>query len=148
MDVSSACDVFLQNIVLYRSREFFEVCSLLPGHGDIQGQKNRRRGIDGHGSGYSRQRNLFKKRLHVLERADGHAHFAHFAPRPGMVGIKTHLRGQIEGDGQARLALRQEVAVARVRLASRAEAGILPHGPELAAIHGGIDSACVGKLPR
>src|SRR5687768_16964656 len=46
------------------------------------------------------------------------------------------------------LALRQEVLISLVRLLRRAEAGELPHRPELAAITGGMKSARVGELPR
>src|SRR6266566_172125 len=53
---------------------------------------------------------------------------------------------QIEGDGEARLALRQQIAIAGVRLARRAEAGILPHSPEFAAVHRGMNSPGVGEL--
>src|SRR5580704_10823439 len=81
IDVGSPRDVFLQNIVLYGSRELFEVCSLLTGHGYVKRQKNCRRGIDGHGGGYMREGNAFEECLHVFERADGYSDFPYLAPR-------------------------------------------------------------------
>src|SRR5579883_800752 len=63
-----------------------------------------------------------------------------------MVGIHTHLRRQVEGYGEPGGALGQQIAIAPVALLGRAEAGILPHGPEAAAIHVAIDAACIGEL--
>jgi hypothetical protein len=48
----------------------------------------------------------------------------------GVVGVVADLRGQVEGDAQAGLALAQQVAVALVGLLGRAEAGVLAHGPQ------------------
>ena len=146
IDIGAARDIFLEDIVLYGAREVCEARSLLPGHGDIQGEENRRRGVDGHRSGDLAKRDAFKQSLHILERADGHADLAHLAARAGMVGIESHLGGQIEGDGKTRLALREQIAITLIGLPCRAEAGILPHGPELAAVHRGIDPARVGKF--
>ena len=87
-----------------------------------------------------------KQALHVGERADGDAHAPHFAGRQRMIGIHAHLRGQIEGHRKPGDALRQQIAVAPVALLGGAEAGVLAHGPEPAAIHVRIDSAGVGVL--
>ena len=42
----------------------------------------------------------------------------------------------------------EEVFEAAVSILGRPEAGELPHGPEPAPIHGGIDATRVGKLSR
>src|SRR5580700_7718423 len=63
-----------------------------------------------------------------------------------MVGVITHQSGQIEGGREAGLTLREQVAKALVGVFRRAEAGKLPHRPEPAAIHGGMDAARVGRL--
>ena len=52
-----------------------------------------------------------------------------------MVGIVPHLRGQVEGHGEARLAIVYKVFEAGVRLLRRAETRILAHGPGPATIH-------------
>ncbi len=130
------------------SRELFEIGSLLPGHSHVQRQENRCRGVNGHRSGDLRKRDAFEQLAHIVERADGHADLANLAARAGMVGIEPHLRGQIERHREPGLALGQQVAVALVGLERRAKAGILPHRPELAPVHRGIDSARVGKLAR
>ena len=84
---------------------FVEVGALPLGHRDVERQQNRRGGIDGHRSGNCAERNAVEQRLHILERADGHADFAHFAARAGMIGIEAHLRGQIERHRKPGLAL-------------------------------------------
>ena len=63
-----------------------------------------------------------------------------------MIGVHADLRGQIERDGKPGLALFEQIAIAAIRFGGAAEAGILPHGPEAAAIHGGIDAARERKL--
>ena len=52
-----------------------------------------------------------------------------------MIGIETHQRGQIEGDGEPGLALLQQIAITGVGILGGGEAGELAHGPELAPIH-------------
>ena len=63
-----------------------------------------------------------------------------------MVGVHAHLRGEIEGHRKSGGALRKQVAIALVAFFGGAEAGVLAHGPETAAIHVGIDAARVGEL--
>ena len=58
-----------------------------------------------------------------------------------MVRVVAHLRRQIEGDAQAADALREQIAIARVRLRGRSEAGVLPHRPQPAAVHRRLDAA-------
>jgi len=82
---------------------------------------------------------------HVVERVDRDAHPAYFAGRQRMIRVVAHLRGQIERDAEARHALIEQVAVARVRFGRRAEARILPHRPQPAAIHVGLDAAGIGE---
>ena len=48
----------------------------------------------------------------------------------GVVGVVAQLRGQVEGDGEAALALLQQVAVAQVGLLGRGVASVLAHRPE------------------
>ena len=64
------------------------------------------------------------------------ADLADLAERLGRVGVEAELRRQIERDRQAGLALLEEILEALVRLLGRAEAGVLPHRPHLAEIHG------------
>ena len=80
-------------------------------------------------------------RFHVFERADGDADLSDFAPRARMVGIESHLRGQVEGHRKSGLPARQQVAEALIGLGGAAETGVLPHGPQPSAIHRGVDAA-------
>ena len=49
--------------------------------------------------------------------------------------------GRSKATLRARLAASEQIAIALVRFGGGAEAGVLPHGPEPAAIHRGIDAA-------
>ena len=61
-----------------------------------------------------------------------------------MIGIQADLGGQVEGDGEAGGAVGQQIFVAFVGFFGVAHAGILAHGPEAAAVHGGLDAAGIG----
>ena len=65
-----------------------------------------------------------------------------------MVGVAAHLRGEVEGDGEAGLAVLREVLEAGVGLLGGAETSVLAHGPGLAAVHGRVGAAGVGVLAR
>jgi len=58
------------------------------------------------------------------------------------------LRGEVEGDGEAGLAFAQKIAVALIGFDGGAEAGILAHGPQTAAVHGGINAAGKREFAR
>ena len=83
---------------------------------------------------------------HVVERIDRHAEPAHLAQGRGIVAIEAHERRQIEGRAEAGLPLGEEEAKALVGLAGGAEAGELPHGPQPAAVHAGVNAARVRVL--
>ena len=79
-------------------------------------------------------------------RIDRHADFSDFAHARGMIGIQPNLRRQIERHGKPRLAFAKQIAVPLVGFSGAGEARVLAHGPEAAAIHGGINAARVGKF--
>src|ERR1700752_4949677 len=58
-----------------------------------------------------------------------------------MIRIHPDLRGEIQRDREALLPFAEEVAIALVRFTGAAEARVLTHGPEGAAVHCGIDAA-------
>ena len=66
---------------------------------------------------------------------------------PGVVRVVAHLRGQVEGAGEAGLAGVEEELEALVGGLGRAEAGVLAHGPQLRAVHLGVDATGVGERP-
>jgi len=63
-----------------------------------------------------------------------------------VVGVHADLRWQIESDREAGLAFAEEIAIALVGFDGGAEAGVLAHGPEAAAVHGGVDAAGEGEF--
>src|SRR3984957_4328491 len=109
IDVSAASDVLLENVVLDSAGETLKICALLFGDCDVEGEKNRGGGIDGHRGGDVLERDAVEERLHVFEGVDGDADFADFTLRERVVGIHADLGGEIEGDGEPVNALRQEV---------------------------------------
>ena len=79
-------------------------------------------------------------------RVDGDAHLTDLAHSEGMVGVEADLGGQIEGDGETRGAVCQQIFVALIGFFGVAHAGILAHGPEAAAVHGGLHAAGVREI--
>ena len=122
------------------------VGALLFGDRQVHGPQDRGRRVDGHRDGDIAQRNSAEQDLHVLERRDARAALADLAFAHGVVGVVAHQRGQVERDGEAGLPLLEQVVVAAVGLLGGGEAGELPHGPELAAIHVAMDAARVRKF--
>jgi len=66
---------------------------------------------------------------------------ADLAERARVVGVEAHQRRHVEGRREAGLPVLEQVAEPLVRLRRRAEAGELPHRPELAAVHRRVDAA-------
>ena len=58
-----------------------------------------------------------------------------------VVGVEAHQRRHVERDRQPALSVLEQEPVPRVRLRRRAEAGELPHRPERAPVHRGVDAA-------
>src|SRR6266436_887111 len=141
IDISAAGDVFLEDIVLHGAGKFLQAGALAFRDGYVQAEEDGGRCVDGHGGGNSFEGVAVEKSFHVFEGIDGHADFADFAEGERVVGVHADLRGQIEGDGEAGLALAQEIAIALVGFSGGAEAGVLAHSPEAAAVHRRVDAA-------
>ena len=141
IDVGPAGHVLLQDVVLHRPRERVLGDPAPARRRDVQREQDGRGGVDGHRGGDALERDAVEQRLHVLEAVDGHAHAADLARGMRVVGVVADLRGQVEGDGQPGGAALEQVAVAAVRLRGGAEARVLPHGPELRAVAGGVQAA-------
>ena len=65
-----------------------------------------------------------------------------------MIGVVTHQRRKIERRGQTGLSVLEQELESRVGVARAAEAGELTHGPQFAAIPGGVNAARVRIRPR
>ena len=68
---------------------------------------------------------------------DGHADLADLALGARVVGVVAHLGGQVEGARQPGLAGLEQELEALVGGLGGAEAGVLAHRPEPAAVHRG-----------
>ena len=143
-DVRAAGDVFLEHVVLHRAGELADVGALAAGDGDVKRQQDRRRRVDGHRGRNLGQIDAIEEALHVLDRIDGHADLSDFTHGERVVGIQADLGGQIECHRKPGSAVRQQVFVTLVGFLGVAHAGVLAHGPEPAAIHGGLDAAGKG----
>ena len=109
--VGAAREIFLDDVVLDRARELGAIGALLVGGGDVKREQPRRRGVDRHRRVHLLERNAGEQRAHVAEMRDRHADLADLAARQLMVGVVAGLGRQIEGDGQAGLALGEVLAV-------------------------------------
>src|SRR5216117_1275885 len=58
-----------------------------------------------------------------------------------MVGVVAHQRGKVERDGEAGLTVLEQEFVAAVGVRRAAEPRKLPHRPQLAAVHRGMNAA-------
>ncbi len=127
-------------------RELLCVGAAAPGRGDVEREQDAGGRVDGHRGGDGVERDALEEALHVFDGVDGDADLADFAEGHGVVGVVADLGGEIEGDGEAGGAVGEEEFVAAVGLLGVAHAGVLAHGPEAAAVHGGLDAAGVGVL--
>ena len=148
INISPARDVLLQHVVLHGAGKLADVAALPPRHGDVQRQQNRCRRIDGHRCGNLGQFDAIEQALHVFDGIDGDADLADFAHGQRMIGVEADLRGQIKGNRESGRSIRQQIFVALVRFLGVAHAGVLAHGPEAAAVHGGLHAAREGIFAR
>src|SRR5512132_1779196 len=65
-----------------------------------------------------------------------------------MVGVIAHLGGKVERRRKPHLPRGQQLPETLVGLLRGSETGILPHGPEPAGVHVGVDAAGKGELAR
>ena len=118
------------------------------GRGHVQRQQDGRGRVDRHRGADVPERQAVDEDRHVGEAADRDADPAHLAFGRRGVRVVAHLRGQVERDRQAGLAVVQEVPEPAVRLLGGREPRVLAHGPEAAAIHRGLDPAGERVLAR
>ena len=139
IDVGAARDVLLEDVVLHRAGQRARRDPAPPRDRDVQRQQDDRRGVDGHRRRDAIERDAVEQGRHVLDRVDRHADPADLAGGQRVVRVVADLRRQVEGDAQARDALREQVAVSPVRLgggsrsrrtaaSSRAGRGTCPAG--------------------
>ena len=147
IDVRPAGDVLLQDVVLDRARQALAGDAPLVGHRHVQRQQGGGGGVDGHGGRHLVQRQAVQQPAHVVQGGDGHAGAAHLARGQRVIRVAPHLGGQIEGHRQPGLPRGQQALEALVGGLGRAEAGVLAHGPQAAAVHGRLHAPGEGELP-
>ena len=117
------------------------------GDDEVHREDHRRRRVDRHRRRDLAQRDALEERFHVGQRHDRDAALAHFAERQLVIGIAAHQRRQVKRHAEARAAGGQQMAIARVGLFRRSEAGKLPHRPQLAAVPVAWMPRVYGKVP-
>ena len=128
-DPGAAAHVLLQDVVLDRAPQLRSVDTLLLADGDVEGEDDRCRPVDGEARADGVERDLTEEDLGVGQRVDGHSHPADLLLDVRVVGVIPTLCRKIEGDREPRGTLAEEVAITLVRLLGGAEAGVLADGP-------------------
>ncbi len=139
-------DVLLEDVRLDRAAQPIARDARALRGGDVEGEHDRRGRVDRHRHRDRSEVDPREERLHVLERVDRDALAADLAEAPRVIGVVAHERGHVEGRREARLAVLEQVAKARVRLLRGAEARELAHRPQPPAVHRRVDAARVGVL--
>jgi hypothetical protein len=147
IDILLLRHILLEDVGLDGARQLVEVVAAPFRERDVHGQQDPCGGIDGEGGGDVFEVDAVEQFLHVGQRVDGDALAADLALAHRMVGVVTHQGGHVEVGGQSRLALLDQVLEALVGVLARPEAGDLAHGPQPAAVHGGIGAAGEGIAP-
>ena len=143
-DVSAACRILLQNVVLDRALELVCRHALLLRHGDIHREEDGRRRVDRHGRGDLAEVDLVKEDFHVSERVNRNTDLADLALRDGIRGVVANLRRKVERARKSRCAALDEVTVTLVGLLRRGESCIHTHRPEASAVHRRLNAAGIG----
>ena len=133
--------VLLEDVVLHRAAQLRDRDALLLGGGNVEAEQNRCWAVDRHGRRDLVEWDAVEQRLHVRQRGNGDAAFPDFTLGSGMIGVVAHQGWEIERDRQAGLSVLEQELVALVGIGRAAEAGELPHRPELAAVHRRMNAA-------
>jgi hypothetical protein len=146
--IGAAGDVLLEDVVLDGAADRRGGHPLLLSHQLVQQQQDCGGGVDRHARAHGVERQAGQEHSHVGDRVDGHADLAHLALGAWVVAVVAHLRRQVEGTAQPGLAGRQQELEPLVRGLCRAEARVLAHRPQPAAIHGRVHAAGVRRRAR
>ncbi len=141
-------DVFFQDVVLRGTGNLLPVRAIFLRDHQVHRPNDGRGRIDGHGGGHLLKGQARQQGFHIREGRNRHAAPSHFTFGQRMVAVVSHQRGQVEGDGKARLALLQQIVQALVGVLGATKSGKLTHRPNLAAIHHGVNATRVGILAR
>ena len=140
------CNKLFQHIVLNGATQLSPGYSPLFCHGNVHGPEDRGRRVDRHGCGQLVHGKPVKEDFHVFQGVDGHTTPATFSARSGVLRIIAHECWHIEGGGQSCLSMIDEVVKPLIGFFSASKARKHPHGPQPAAIHGGLHPAGIRVL--
>ena len=132
--VGPAGQELLDDVVLGRALERRGIEPVLLGDDDVERQHPGRGGVDRHRRVHVVERDPVEQRVHVALVGDRHADLADLAAGELVVGVVAGLRGQVEGDRQAGLALPEVRAVELVALLGGRMARVRPHHPRAVAL--------------
>ncbi len=127
--VGAAREELLDDVVLRRALQLLLGHPLILGGDDVQRQQPRGGRVDRHRRVHLSERDAVHQRGHVAAVGDRHADLADLAARELVVGVIARLRGQVEGDRQARLALFEVAPVELVGGLRRRVARVRAHHP-------------------
>ena len=148
IDVRAARDVLLQHVVLRRAHDVARRHALLLCHDHVHRDEHGRGRVDRHRRAHAVERDAGEHLLHVRQRVDRDADLPDFRIGVRVVGVHADLRRQVERDRETGLPLPEQELEPLVGLGRRAEAGVLAHRPEAAAVHRRLHAARVRILAR
>ena len=131
--VGAARQIFLDDVVLGGAGELAARRALFVGDGDIERHQPGRGGVDRHRRVHRGERDVLEKGAHVADMGDRHADLADFAAGQRMIAVVAGLGRQIEGDGEAGLALGEIGAIEAIGLERGRMAGVGAENPRLVA---------------
>ena len=141
-------DVLLEDVGLDRPPEPLRGDALPLGRDDVEGEHDRRRRVDRHRHGDLVERDPTEQGLHVQHGVDRDALAADLTQGSGVIRVVPHQARHVEGRGQSRLAVVEQVTEALVRLLCGPEPGELAHRPQPPAVHRAVDAPRERELTR
>ena len=131
----------LEDVVLDRTGQLVERATLLQTRHDVECQDGQHGAVHGHRHRHLVERNAVEQYLHVLDRADRHAGFAHVAHHARVVGVVAAVRSKVECHRQTLLPGGQVAAVECVGLLGGRETRILADRPRAHHVHRRVGAA-------
>ena len=115
-DPRAPADHLLEDVVLRGCGDHLRAVAELLRHRLVHGEHDGGDGVDGEARPDLSEVDILEGDLEVPERIDRHPHPAHLAFGHGVVRVVAHLRGEVEGDVQPRLAVGDHQLEPLVRL--------------------------------
>ncbi len=134
-------DVLLEDVGLDRPGELVRRDPLLLADEDVEGEQDRRRGVDRHRGADPAERDSLEELFHVVEAVDGDALAADLAEAADVIGVVAHQGRHVERGREPGLAVVEQVVEALVGLLDRPEPGELAHRPEPPPVHRRVGTA-------